>query len=101
MNHRTENADISSKYMKDVLIGKAVQKTVGLPDKIALGVKELHEIGFAHCDISLNNIFVEFGTNVVFLDDLEYLTPILDKPPHLTRISFDLEPATATLIFYN
>ncbi len=26
MNHRTENADISSKYMKDVLIGKAVQK---------------------------------------------------------------------------
>ncbi len=26
MNHRKENADISSKYMKDVLIGKAVQK---------------------------------------------------------------------------
>jgi len=26
MNHRIENADISSKYMKDVLIGKAVQK---------------------------------------------------------------------------
>jgi hypothetical protein len=26
MNHRTENADISSKYMKDVLIGKAVQR---------------------------------------------------------------------------
>ena len=48
-------------------------------------------IGLAHCDISVNNIFVELGTNVVFLDDLEYLTPVDQPPPHLTRISVDRE----------
>jgi hypothetical protein len=60
-------------------------------------IAQLHTIGLAHCDICLENAFYDESTNSVFLDDLEYLTPVEDPPPHYTRISMDRpRPATAS-----
>jgi hypothetical protein len=59
-------------------------------------VGQLHQIGLAHCDICLENAFYDESTNSVFIDDLEYLTPAGDTPPHHTRIPSDVAiPATA------
>lgn len=44
-------------------------------------VDQLRSIGMAHCDICVDNIFVNLVTNVVFLGDLEYCRPMNDAPP--------------------
>jgi hypothetical protein len=62
-------------------------------DGVVEGLKQLHEAGFAHCDISVNNVFVD--VHGVFLDDLEYLTPTTDLPPHQTRIPAGTRAETA------
>jgi hypothetical protein len=49
------------------------------------GLQELHNIGFAHCDVSVENVFIA-ERGVVFLGDLEYLTPVDDPAPHFTRL---------------
>jgi len=49
------------------------------------GLDELHSIGLAHCDISVSNVLID-DNGVVFLDDLEYLTPINNPAPHHTRL---------------
>jgi hypothetical protein len=64
--------------------------------QLRLAIGQLHEIGFAHCDICLENAFYDESTNSVFIDDLEYLTPAGDPPPHHTRIPNDgTIPSTA------
>lgn len=60
---------------------------------VTAALEQLHSNGFAHCDISINNIF--YDNQGVFLGDLEYLTPLNDPPPHLTRISKNAQPETA------
>jgi hypothetical protein len=52
---------------------------------VRAGVEQLHRIGFAHCDIAVQNVFVDLN-GVVFLDDLEYVTPVDHLPPHYTRL---------------
>ncbi len=59
--------------------------TVMVIAQVLLGLQELHNIGLAHCDVSVNNVFIDDG-GVVFLNDLEYLTPINDPVPHYTRL---------------
>lgn len=39
-----------------------------------LGVADLHQLGYAHTDIKVANIFVE--NDIAFLDDLEFVVPI-------------------------
>ena len=55
-------------------------------EQVEQGLNELHELGFAHCDIFIDNIFIDVKTGVVFLGDLEFLTPVNDLPPHRNRI---------------
>jgi hypothetical protein len=53
-------------------------------EDVRAGLTELHDLGYAHCDIRLENLFVD--DNGVFLGDLEYLTPVKDPPPaHIDR----------------
>jgi hypothetical protein len=47
--------------------------------EVELGLQELHKLGFAHCDVWIENVFVD-QNNVVFIDDLEYLVPLQDPP---------------------
>jgi hypothetical protein len=54
-------------------------------EQVLLGLQELHNIGFAHCDVSVENVFVD-ECGVVFLGDLEYLTPVDDPAQHFTRL---------------
>lgn len=49
-------------------------------------MKELHDLGFAHCDLKLFNVFIDSRTGEVFLDDLEYLTQLDDPLPHITNL---------------
>lgn len=58
---------------------------------IRLAVEELHNIGFAHCDIVMDNVFVD-NDGVAFLDDLEYLTPVNDPAPANARWNSDAHP---------
>lgn len=70
-------------------IGRRLRDAIhlhGLEKAIALAgatsaVAQLHEIGMAHCDICVDNIFVDLETNVVFLGDLEYCRPMGNVPP--------------------
>ena len=55
--------------------------------QVLQGLQELHSRGFAYCDLHVGNVFVI--EDWVFLDDLEYLTPIDDSPP-TKRYSFRL-----------
>ncbi len=52
--------------------------------QVESGIKQLHEINYAHCDICLDNIFVE-ENGTVFLGDLEYCRIKTDKPPIDTK----------------
>jgi hypothetical protein len=54
-------------------------------EQVRLGLQELHNNGFAHCDVSVENVFID-ECGVVFLGDLEYLTPVDDPAPHFTRL---------------
>lgn len=42
---------------------------------------QLHSIGIAHCDICVDNVFVNVVGDVVFLGDLEYCQLMVDPPP--------------------
>jgi len=45
-------------------------------------VNQLHGLGSAHCDISIQNVFVdERPPHAAFLVDLEYLTPLRARAP--------------------
>jgi hypothetical protein len=46
---------------------------------VVAGVQQLHDMGFAHTDISITNVFVD-ERGVVFIDDLEYLSPVDAAP---------------------
>ena len=48
-------------------------------EKLAVLDQVRHKIGYAHCDIFIDNIFVD--DNVVFLGDLEYCRPRDDPAP--------------------
>ncbi len=39
----------------------------------------MHQLGFAHTDIKLTNVFVD-SHGVAFIGDLEYLTGVNDPP---------------------
>ena len=54
-------------------------------EQVRLGLDELHSIGLAHCDISVDNVLID-DNGVVFLGDLEYLTPVNEPAPHFTRL---------------
>jgi len=68
--------------LQDCIEGRVVSKETAI-HHIRAGIHELHQLGFAHCDISVHNCFVDTcgPSPVVFLDDLEYVRPLQDAPP--------------------
>ena len=72
--------------VKDALEEGYVTKTDVLMQTQA-AVNQLHSLGFAHCDICLDNIFVNLETGVVFLGDLEYCQLMDQNPPKSLRRS--------------
>jgi hypothetical protein len=64
--------------LKDALAAGQITQDDAI-EHVRLAVGELHGVGYAHCDIVVENVFVDHG--VAFLDDLEYLTPLADKAP--------------------
>jgi hypothetical protein len=63
-------------------------------DGAVCAVEQLQAISMAHCDICVDNIFVNLDTDVVFLGDLEYCRPMGDVPPDDIRRA-DPEARTA------
>lgn len=51
--------------------------------QIKAGIDQLHANGYAHCDVCVDNIFVDSQEDggAVFLGDLEYCRRKDDKPP--------------------
>ena len=65
--------------LQDALRTQLVTKQTAL-EQVRQGVEQLHGIGYAHCDICLDNIFVD-RQGVVFIGDLEYCCPVTGPPP--------------------
>ena len=63
------------RMLLDVIAEKCITSQKILDD-IRIGLDELHDVGYAHCDLKIENCCVDNVTGVVFLDDLEYLTPV-------------------------
>ena len=63
-------------------------------DGVRAGLDQLHNLGYAHCDIKVANVFVD-SDNIVFLDDIEYLTPATDTEWERPFPSDQNRPATA------
>jgi tRNA A-37 threonylcarbamoyl transferase component Bud32 len=51
--------------------------------QVDLAIKQLHAIGIAHCDICVDNVFVDSLADggAVFLGDLEYCRSTKSPPP--------------------
>ena len=68
---------------------------------VLAGIEQLHSLGLAHCDIKTHNVFVDTkAPHIAFLDDLEYLTPLADKPLNFpeygrTAKDYDMEGYTS------
>lgn len=84
-----ENGETNSKSITITTVGRRLQDAIrlfGLDKRevltqVQLAVKQLHDIGYAHCDICADNIFVTVNENVVFLGDLEYCQLKENPPP--------------------
>ena len=61
--------------------------TADIFKQVQMGINQLHSNGFAHCDICVDNIFVDSIENGggVFLGDLEYCHRTDDAPPRDIR----------------
>ena len=75
--------------LKDALATGDITRAIAV-EHVRLGMTELHDKGFAHCDIVVDNVFVDNG--IAFLDDLEYLTPVECSAPVNARWDRDRHP---------
>lgn len=78
------------RQLHDCIRKKIVTKEIAI-DHITLAIGQLHAINLAHCDICVNNCYVDLsGRNpIVFLNDLEYARPLdaaPPQPPHNSRL---------------
>ena len=48
---------------------------------VTQAVQQLHAIGLAHCDLSLENVFMDLISGTVFVGGLDRCRPLLDAPP--------------------
>ena len=48
---------------------------------VTRAAQQLHAIGLAHCDLSLENVFVDLISGIVFVGGLDRCRPLLDAPP--------------------
>lgn len=84
---KTKNAVLITRVgirLRDALSRDLITHVAAI-EHIRLALEELHDIGFAHCDVVVDNVFVHQG--VAFLDDLEYITPRDDAAPVTSRWS--------------
>lgn len=79
-----------SKALAEGLVSK-----VDARREIELGLQELHNIGLAHNDLQMRNIFWDETTRAIFLDDLEYLSPVDGKPALVAHAPRGVEFTTA------
>ena len=66
--------------LRDVVRSSELNKSFVFA-QVQEAVRQLHSIGIAHCDICVDNVFVNVADNVVFLGDLEYCQLLINAPP--------------------
>lgn len=78
---KTTVATRVGRLLSSCISDRTISKEKAVQD-IRLAVQELHRLGYAHCDISLDNCFVDTSGSepTVFLDDLEYICPLNEAP---------------------
>jgi hypothetical protein len=96
--------DTRAKTVELIRVGFTLKQAVrdrlisvdGAIQNIRDALDQLHSIGFAHCDVKMDNVFVDRqAPYVAFLDDLEFLRPVNDPPPKSIRIPTGCHPRTA------
>mgnify|MGYP003387105700 FL=1 len=73
--------------LQDALRARTMNKQE-VYQQVQQGLEQLHSLGYSHCDVCMDNVFVDFVEDggVVFLGDLEYCTANDDAPPtHIKR----------------
>jgi hypothetical protein len=58
-----------------------LEKSFVLPQVVQEAARQLHSLGIAHCNICVDNVFVNVVGNVVLLEDLEYCQLMVNPPP--------------------
>lgn len=78
---KTTVATRVGRLLSSCISDRTISKEKAVQD-IRLAVQELHDLGYAHCDISLDNCFVDTSGSepTAFLDDLEYIRPLKEAP---------------------
>jgi hypothetical protein len=66
--------------LRDVVRSGELEKSFVFA-QVQEAVRQLHSLGIAHCDICVDNVFVNVVGNVVFLGDLEYCQLMINPPP--------------------
>eukprot|EP01035_Chromulina_nebulosa_P054899 gene54899-75209_t len=73
-------------YMLQDAINRGIVRRDEVVQQIKNAIYQLHEVGLAHCDICVRNVFVDMDEpHFAFLDDLEYLTALNDPPPNVNN----------------
>lgn len=78
---KTSVATRVGRLLSSCISDRTISKEKAIQD-VRLAVQELHELGYAHCDICLDNCLVDTSGSepTVFLDDLEYIRPLNEAP---------------------
>ena len=80
-NHVSVSISRVGVRLKDVFHKRKMDKEFVL-EQVELAVQQLHSHGFAHCDICIDNLFVDTDAEAkVFIGDLEFCRRVGDAPP--------------------
>jgi hypothetical protein len=80
VNYTSVTITTVGRRLQDSIRSCGLSKSVVL-QQVQAAVEQLHGLGIAHCDICVDNIFVNVIDNVVFLGDLEYCQVMEDPAP--------------------
>ena len=80
VNDNTVTITRVGRLLRDVVRSGELEKSFVFA-QVQKAVKQLHSLGIAHCDICVDNVFVNVVDNVVFLGDLEYCQSMINPPP--------------------
>ena len=79
-NYTTVTITTVGRRLRDVVRSGELEKSFVFA-QVQEAVRQLHSLGIAHCDICVDNVFVNVVDNVVFLGDLEYCQLMVNPPP--------------------
>eukprot|EP01041_Mallomonas_annulata_P027820 gene27820-49534_t len=80
-NYTTVTITTVGRRLRDVVRSAGELEKSFVFAQVQEAVRQFHSLGIAHCDICVDNVFVNVVGDVVFLGDLEYCQLMVNPPP--------------------